>query len=117
MRGGCARRVCSPSRTLGKWSRSLLAVVRRYCPLSFDGVLPLPLDLRHARARRAGFHRRARVATRSTLNFLAEGVGFEPTVALATAVFKTAAFVHSATPPAGGYRICFAISRRADPGR
>ena len=30
---------------------------------------------------------------------LAEGVGFEPTVALATAVFKTAAIVHSATPP------------------
>ena len=30
---------------------------------------------------------------------MAEGVGFEPTVALATAVFKTAAIVRSATPP------------------
>jgi hypothetical protein len=30
---------------------------------------------------------------------LAEGVGFEPTVGLPTAVFKTAAIVHSATPP------------------
>src|SRR5688500_1382074 len=29
-----------------------------------------------------------------------------------TAVFKTAAFVHSATPPAGGYRIGSEISRR-----
>lgn len=29
----------------------------------------------------------------------AEGVGFEPTVRLRTAVFKTAAFNHSATPP------------------
>ncbi len=72
---------------------------RAKCPLSFDGVLPLPLDLRHARARRARFHRRARVATRSTLKLLAEGVGFEPTVGYPTAVFKTAAFVHSATPP------------------
>ena len=27
------------------------------------------------------------------------GVGFEPTVAYATTVFKTAAFVHSAIPP------------------
>jgi drug/metabolite transporter (DMT)-like permease len=42
---------------------------------------------------------------------LAEGVGFEPTVALATAVFKTAAIVHSATPPARRYRIRFAVSR------
>ncbi len=32
-------------------------------------------------------------------NFLAEGVGFEPTVPLGTAVFKTAAFSHSAIPP------------------
>ena len=30
---------------------------------------------------------------------LAEGVGFEPTVALATPVFKTGAFVRSAIPP------------------
>ena len=29
----------------------------------------------------------------------AVGVGFEPTVAYATTVFKTAAFVHSAIPP------------------
>ena len=31
---------------------------------------------------------------------MAEGVGFEPTVGCPTAVFKTAAFVRSATPPA-----------------
>ena len=30
---------------------------------------------------------------------VAEGVGFEPTEACTSAVFKTAAFVHSATPP------------------
>jgi hypothetical protein len=30
---------------------------------------------------------------------LAEGVGFEPTEARTSAVFKTTAFVHSATPP------------------
>ena len=30
---------------------------------------------------------------------LAEGVGFEPTVPCSTAVFKTAALSHSATPP------------------
>ena len=35
--------------------------------------------------------------------FLAEGVGFEPTFAFAKAVFKTAAIVHSATPPG----VCF----------
>ena len=29
---------------------------------------------------------------------VAEGVGFEPTEACASAVFKTTAFVHSATP-------------------
>ncbi len=34
--------------------------------------------------------------------FLAEGVGFEPTNACASAVFKTAAFNHSATLPNGG---------------
>ncbi len=32
-------------------------------------------------------------------NFLAEEVGFEPTVPLGTTVFKTAAFVRSAIPP------------------
>ena len=32
-------------------------------------------------------------------NRMAEGVGFEPTVPFGTAVFKTAAFNHSATPP------------------
>ena len=32
---------------------------------------------------------------------MAEGVGFEPTETCASAVFKTAAFVHSAIPPAG----------------
>jgi hypothetical protein len=31
--------------------------------------------------------------------FLAEGVGFEPTVPVGTTVFKTAAFNHSAIPP------------------
>ena len=30
---------------------------------------------------------------------MAEGVGFEPTEACTSAVFKTAAFVRSATPP------------------
>ncbi len=30
---------------------------------------------------------------------MAEGVGFEPTEACASTVFKTAAFGHSATPP------------------
>ena len=30
---------------------------------------------------------------------MAEEVGFEPTVARATTVFKTATFVHSVTPP------------------
>jgi hypothetical protein len=33
------------------------------------------------------------------LGFLAEGVGFEPTVPFDTAVFKTAALNHSAIPP------------------
>ena len=33
------------------------------------------------------------------LLWLAEGEGFEPPVPGGTAVFKTAAFVHSATPP------------------
>ena len=32
-------------------------------------------------------------------NFMAEGVGFEPTEALTSTVFKTAAFDHSAIPP------------------
>ena len=36
---------------------------------------------------------------------LAEGVGFEPTVPCGTAVFKTAALSHSATPPRLGDRI------------
>jgi hypothetical protein len=31
---------------------------------------------------------------------MAEGVGFEPTVPYGTTVFKTAAFDHSAIPPA-----------------
>ena len=31
---------------------------------------------------------------------MAEGVGFEPTEPLGSAVFKTAAINHSATPPA-----------------
>ena len=30
---------------------------------------------------------------------MAEGVGFEPTVAFTTPVFKTGLFVHSSTPP------------------
>ena len=30
---------------------------------------------------------------------VAEGVGFEPTVACTTPVFKTGLFVHSSTPP------------------
>ena len=34
-------------------------------------------------------------------NRVAEGVGFEPTEACASTVFKTAAFVRSATPPGG----------------
>jgi hypothetical protein len=37
------------------------------------------------------------------LNFLAEGVGFEPTVPLGTAIFKTAALNHSAIPPANRF--------------
>ncbi len=36
------------------------------------------------------------------LNFLAEGVGFEPTSRFRETVFKTAAFNHSAIPP--GFR-------------
>ena len=32
-------------------------------------------------------------------NFMAEGVGFEPTEVLPSTVFKTAAFDHSAIPP------------------
>ena len=39
-------------------------------------------------------------------NVLAEGVGFEPTDPCESTVFKTAAFVHSATPPPG-YMVCF----------
>ena len=35
----------------------------------------------------------------SSLRDVAEGVGFEPTVPFSTAVFKTAALNHSATPP------------------
>ena len=38
------------------------------------------------------------------LKALAEGVGFEPTNACASAVFKTAAFNHSATLPDGEKR-------------
>lgn len=36
---------------------------------------------------------------------MAEEVGFEPTVRCRTTVFKTAAFNHSATPPATIYLI------------
>ncbi len=36
---------------------------------------------------------------------MAEGVGFEPTETDASAVFKTAAFVHSAIPPASEFAI------------
>ena len=36
---------------------------------------------------------------RGAAKFLAEAVGFEPTVPCGTTVFKTAAFNHSATPP------------------
>ena len=32
-------------------------------------------------------------------DLVAEGVGFEPTVACTTPVFKTGLFVHSSTPP------------------
>ena len=41
-------------------------------------------------------------------DFLAEEKGFEPSVACTTAVFKTAAFVHSATPP--DLYFCFYLS-------
>jgi hypothetical protein len=34
-------------------------------------------------------------------SYRAEGVGFEPTVAFATTVFKTVAFNRSAIPPSG----------------
>lgn len=44
-----------------------------------------------------------RLFTKSTFLWrqlnMAEGVGFEPTVPCGTAVFKTAALSHSATPP------------------
>jgi len=44
--------------------------------------------------------RAAQVAwTSRALSGMAEGVGFEPTVPCSTAVFKTAALNHSATPP------------------
>ena len=33
------------------------------------------------------------------VDFVAEGVGFEPTVAFTTPVFKTGLFDHSSTPP------------------
>jgi hypothetical protein len=39
-------------------------------------------------------------ASQRRQHMLAEGVGFEPTVSCPTAVFKTAAFNHSTTPPA-----------------
>ena len=42
-------------------------------------------------ARQSSLQRRARK--------LAEGVGFEPTVAFTTPVFKTGLFDHSSTPP------------------
>ena len=35
----------------------------------------------------------------SPLKHMAEGVGFEPTVAFTTPVFKTGLFDHSSTPP------------------
>jgi len=38
-------------------------------------------------------------STGCEVDLMAEGVGFEPTVPCGTAVFKTAAFDHSATPP------------------
>jgi hypothetical protein len=43
---------------------------------------------------------------------VAEGVGFEPTEARTSAVFKTAAIVHSATPP--GLEILRGRSQRFD---
>ena len=43
------------------------------------------------------------------LNFLAEGVGFEPTVPFRTAIFKTAALNHSAIPPANRFYIIMCL--------
>ena len=41
-----------------------------------------------------------------TQRTVAEGQGFEPWEALTSLVFKTSAFVHSATPPED---VCFAV--------
>ena len=49
--------------------------------------------------RRNGTRRTVSLRLGSKENDLAEGVGFEPTVALTTPVFKTGAFVRSAIPP------------------
>jgi hypothetical protein len=48
---------------------------------------------------------------------LAEGVGFEPTEARTSAVFKTAAFVHSATPPELNLSVGSTVQSRARPSR
>ena len=46
---------------------------------------------------------------------MAEEVGFEPTVPCGTTVFKTAAFDHSATPPATIILIKVPIARLSSP--
>lgn len=46
---------------------------------------------------------------------MAEGVGFEPTNACASAVFKTAAFNHSATLPCEGIILTKSCYRKQDP--
>ena len=68
-----------------------------------EGFEPSVALLRlHSLSRRAPSANSAispRSARHAETLFLAEGVGFEPTVPRGTAVFKTAALNHSAIPP------------------
>jgi hypothetical protein len=43
------------------------------------------------------------------LNAMAEGVGFEPTLACAKTVFKTVTIVHSVTPPEAYFEAIFTL--------
>ena len=65
---------------------------------SSDGAVgrPRPLDGRIVSQIKQGGRKSS---PKGAVKFLAEAVGFEPTVPRGTTVFKTAAFNHSATPP------------------
>jgi hypothetical protein len=71
-------------------------------PLGWSGWSLLRSAQTRAPFRPPAAHRPRRARRRRCRNpecNMAEGVGFEPTVPCGTAVFKTAALSHSATPP------------------